>query len=223
MRCASATGQAGLPLLHGVFALHPPRARRVALSSTAMPQHQLLAIVFQQQLAAARKSVGQGVAHGPLPQGWLPGEQGGAGAARGRSGLGRAEVGGGHGWLATPAALGQGARMGAWRCPVRWLVAGCRFFCSARMTRNGRSARASLVAASRMTIGRRNTIRLVLRAGGFRCGNKLPTTGQVAHQRHFVFVRHNCRRASHQTMMLPSSTSTWIQWSVCWSRGRWYW
>ena len=63
---ADALGQAlcvqVLPLAHWVQAQHLAPGARVGL--VAVPQRQLLAVVFQQQLVAAGKGIGQGVAHG---------------------------------------------------------------------------------------------------------------------------------------------------------------
>ena len=48
-------------LLHGVLAQH--FGQRARVGAGAVPQHQLVAVVLQQQLGGAGKSVGQGVAH----------------------------------------------------------------------------------------------------------------------------------------------------------------
>ena len=65
-------------LLHGVLAQHFRQRAGVGLG--AVPQHQLLAVVLQQQLGGARKGVGQGVAHGGAAQGVVMGVLMGAGA-----------------------------------------------------------------------------------------------------------------------------------------------
>jgi hypothetical protein len=62
MRWASAAASSCCTRAHRVLAHDLAQALRVGLAGRA-PQRQVAAVVFQQQLAGARKGVGQRVAH----------------------------------------------------------------------------------------------------------------------------------------------------------------